>query len=82
MIIKKIEGTTRNLGAPSDWNGEDLKCGILPIRDIETPEGSFMVSAWELTPIELQALQKGETLKFWIRGVNHPVVALSVGPIA
>lgn len=82
MIIKRIENATRVFGAPSDWDGKDMTCGALPIRDVVTPEGPFMVSAWEPTPTELEALQRGETLKLWIRGAGHPVVALTVGGVA
>ena len=81
-LIKRIEQATRELGKPSDWNEDnDPPCGVLPIRDVLTPEGPFMVSAWEFTPDELLALQNGATLKLWIRGVAHPVVGLTVGEI-
>ena len=82
MIIKRIANATRVFGAPTDWDGNDMTCGALPIRDVATPEGRFMVSAWEPTPTELAALQRGETVKLWIRGPGHPVVALTVGDIA
>lgn len=71
------------LGAPPDWNdnGGDSFCGVLPIKDVETTEGHFMVSAWELTLEDVKALNEGATLKLWIRGHEHPVVALSVGDL-
>lgn len=81
MIIKRIEGASRVFGAPPDWDGKDMRCGALPVVDVETPEGKFMVSAWEPSPQELQALMSGETIKLWIRGTGHPVVALTVGEI-
>lgn len=81
-IIKRIEHATRELGKPQDWNEKnDPPCGVLPIRDIVTQDGPFMVSAWEFTPLEIAALQRGETLKLCIRGTGHPVVALIVGSI-
>ncbi len=81
-FIKRIEQATRELGKPADWNeNNDPPCGVLPIRDVITPEGPFMISAWEFSPDELLALQNGTTLKLWIRGVAHPVVALTVGDI-
>ncbi len=80
MIVKRIAHATRVLGAPQDWK-DDGSCVGLPVRDVATPEGPFMVSAWEPTPDELAALARGETLKLWIRGTSHPVVALSVGDI-
>lgn len=79
MIIKRIENATRTLGAPHDCTTEEVKG--LPIRDMETNIGPFMVSAWEPTPDELAALNRGETIKLWIRGTQHPVVALTVGDV-
>jgi hypothetical protein len=81
MIIKRIEGFTKVFGAPPDWNGEDMTCGALPVREVQTPEGIFHVSAWEPTPAELRAIADGETIKLWIRGPGHPVVAMTVGDI-
>lgn len=82
-VIKFIEHATRVLGKPSDWETRDteLHCGELPIRDVITPEGPFMISAWEFTPDEIKRLQDGETLKLWIRGTGHPVIAMTVGGI-
>ncbi len=82
MIIKRIQNGTRVFGAPADWDGKDTTCGALVIRDVQTTEGNFMVSAWEPTPEEIERLQGGETVKLWIRGVAHPVVSLTVGDIA
>lgn len=79
--IKRIENATRNLGAPPDWDGESMTCHVLPIRDVEVQGMPFMVSAWELSEQELAALMAGETLKLWIQGYTHPVVAITVGDI-
>jgi hypothetical protein len=81
MIVKYIEGFTRALGAPADWDGKDTLCGVLPVRDVVHPEGNFMVSAWEPSPDELEALRRGETVKPWVRGTGHPVVGISVGDV-
>lgn len=81
MLIARIEQATRAIGAPSDWDGKDMSCNVLPIRDVKTHEGNFMVSAWEPTPEELAALLGGATVKLWIRGHEHPVVAMSVGAV-
>lgn len=82
MLIKRIEGATRNLGAPPDWDGDISKCNVLPIRDVVTDQGPFMVSAWEPTPAELAALAAGASFKLWIAGTAHPVVAVTVGDLA
>ncbi|WP_198516553.1 hypothetical protein [Herbaspirillum huttiense] len=78
MLIKRIEGSTRQLGAPADWDGKDMSCGVLPILDVETGEGNFMFSAWEPTPPELEALSKGANILLGVRGTAHPVVSLQV----
>lgn len=79
--IKRIEGTTRELGKPPDWDEKSNPCNTLPIRDVVTPDGPFMISAWEFTNDEVKRLIDGETLKLWIRGTSHPVVCLTVGDI-
>ena len=81
MQIKRIEGETRALGAPVGWDGSYGECNALPIRDVMTQNGPFMVSAWEPTAEELEALKNGATLKLWIAGRIHPVVTVSVGDI-
>lgn len=79
MLIRRIEGATRNLGAPANWDGDVSRCDVLPILDVATEQGPFMVSSWEPTPAELAALNAGESLNLWIAGHAHPVVALTVG---
>lgn len=83
MEIKRIEGATRTLGAPKDWQEDDSgKCYGLPIRDVVTDDGlKWMVSAWEPSPEELKLLQSGVTIKLMINGISHPVVSLFVGEI-
>lgn len=78
MLIKRIDGCTRQLGAPADWDGKDMSCGVLPILDVQTTEGNFMFSAWEPTPPELDALNKGANILLGVRGTAHPVVSLQV----
>lgn len=78
MIVKRIEGATRVLGAPADWKDDGATCVGLPVRDVVTSDGPFMISAWELTPKEVEALKGGASLHLWIRGTSHPVVALTV----
>jgi hypothetical protein len=81
MLIRRIEGATRNLGAPPDWDGDISKCNVLPIRDVTTEHGPFMVSCWEPTPAELAAINAGESIRLWIAGTGHPVVAMTVGSL-
>lgn len=79
MLIKHIEGADVILGAPSDWDGDEIPCGALPVRRVPVPGGQCMVSAWEPTPDEIDRMKSGETVKLWIFGTSHPVVALTVG---
>jgi len=79
-IAKAIKGTTRRLGPPKDWRTEN-PCTTLNVRDVITPDGAFMITAWEFTAEEVQQLKDGETLKLWIRGHDFPVIALTVGEI-
>lgn len=69
MEIVNINGATRILGKPSDW---DESKG-LPI--IDHPEG-WMISEWRPTPLELQALVEGGSVRLWVQGDAHPVVSL------
>lgn len=78
MLIRRIEGCTRVLGAPKDWNHDDIRCVGLPIRDVPTDEGNVMISAWEPTPEEIEALQRGESIKLWVFGTGHPAVYITV----
>lgn len=82
MEIKRIEGATRTFGAPHDWdNTENGHCSGLPVRDVIQNGVKFMVSAWEPSPAELAALNRGESIKLMISGSQHPVVQLFVGEI-
>lgn len=83
MLIKRIEGATRTLGAPHEWDAEKSgPCFGLPILDAQMPDGTlWMISAWEPSPEELEALRRGESIKLWINGTSHPVVAMSIGPL-
>jgi hypothetical protein len=79
MEIGCIQGATRFLGAPKDWDKSKGHCGTLPIRDMPTDIGNAMVSAWLPNRDEIVALACGGPLYLHIYGVTHPVVGLSVG---
>lgn len=81
-MIERIEGFTRELGKPPDWdNEENGKCHSLAIRDVMAEGLPYMVSAWSFTKAEIDQLLAGETLKVWIQDVYHPVIALTVGSL-
>lgn len=75
MEICKIEGATRVLGAPTEWNHAVAECQGLPI--IDTAEG-WMVSQWKPSADEVQTLARGGTLLLWVHGRAHPVVGIDV----
>lgn len=80
MIPKRIEGSTRYLGAPQGWTPEQDggECVHLAIRDEANP-APVMVSAWEPTPDELRRLNSGALIYLTVAGVQHPPVMLTVG---
>jgi len=80
MIPKRIAGATRWLGAPKGWEPEtDGDCSHLAILDIEGDGAPVMLSAWEPTPAELQALVAGAPVYLQVRGTVHPPVNVWVG---
>lgn len=65
MLTRHIMGATRVLAKDQP---EFLQ---LPIRDMTTETGQpFMVSAWEVTPTELQALSEGALIRVRITTTN------------
>lgn len=79
MEIKRIPAATRDIGKPEGWV-EDVHgpCATLPVRDEEHDGIRYMVSAWEPTPEELEALKNGGSIRLMVAGYIHPVVALAV----
>ena len=67
VIPARIEGATRVLAKD------------LPIRDVEINGISAMVSAWELTPKEIEAISSGAKIYITVMGKNHPPIAVNVG---
>lgn len=79
MLIKRILGADMIFGAPPDWDASKMKgCAGIPVRNVDTPEGRFMVSAWEPTPDELRRMLDGEPVYLWVRGSGHPVLSITV----
>lgn len=76
MIPRRIDGATRYLGAPKGWEpARDADCSYLAILDVKTNDGApVMLSAWEPTPTELQALNAGAPVYLQVRGTRHPPV--------
>lgn len=78
MNIEKIEGCTRILGAPRDWDHSKGECEGLPVVDFETEHGPMMMSAWKPNADDLKALNEGKPILLMIYGRSHPVVSVAV----
>lgn len=80
MLIGRIEGATRYLGAPVDWKPDEAgTCGHLAIADVPAADGgNWQVSAWMPTPKEIEAIAAGEPVYLYIYGRSHPVVGMGV----
>lgn len=80
MHAGRIEGSTRRIGAPENWDAKkDGPCSALHVRDMQTVSGNCMVSAWLPTPCEVDAIVRGAPVYLSILGARHPVVAMGVG---
>jgi hypothetical protein len=78
MIAKRIHGATRVIGKSQGYIGlairdERINCAV---SGDGTP---CMVTAWEPTPAELDALNKGAPVLLRILGTAHPPVMVEVG---
>jgi hypothetical protein len=81
MLAGRIDGATRNLGAPRDWDEQRQgRCGSLAVRHEETTAGPAMTSAWFPTEEEIARLRAGAPVYLTVIGESHPPVAMAVGP--
>lgn len=77
MIAARIGGATHELGRSQGYSPLHIQA-----RTIETEGGDkvhVLVSAWEPTPVELEALNSGAKVHLYIVGVSHPPVMVTVG---
>jgi len=82
MLPARIEGSTRTLGKPANWDDQQNgKCAGLAIRDEMHGGLPYMVSAYTPTPEEIEALKAGASIHLYINGVVHPPVMLTVGKV-
>lgn len=78
MIIKRIEGCTRELGKSQGFLG-------LPVKDttindtVYGPGTPCMETAWEPTPKELELIAAGKPVILRVLGTGHPPVMIYVG---
>lgn len=82
MEPSKINGATRTLGAPANWDQSQGECVGLPVLDMETAQGHVMISEWVPTAEERERLAQGLPVHVWVYGWAHPVLSVSVGEVA
>lgn len=79
MLPVRIEGATRVLGAPVDWDQDASgPCCGLAIRDEVIDGTPYMTSSWEPMPADIEAIRAGGRIMLRIIGSGHPPVALWV----
>lgn len=79
MEINTINGHTRTLGAPSNWDHSKGECVGLPIMDQDTENGPCMISEWQPEADDIKLLNMGMPIHLWVYCNTHPVVSISVG---
>jgi len=79
MLPGRIQGHTRYLGKPPGWEPEtDGDCAHLAVLDTDLGGLPIMMSVWEPTPKEIEALARGAKIVLTVVGTGHPPVALHV----
>lgn len=71
---------TRVLGAPAEWDQNELPCGALAITDVVWEGVPSLVSFWRPDAADLAALNAGGLIALSICGDRMPPVALFVEP--
>lgn len=66
------------LGAPPGWDHQELPCDALPVTRTEWGGLSAVVSYWQPTPAEIEAIKAGQPVQLWVCGASMPPVALMV----
>jgi hypothetical protein len=79
MMIATIEGVTHRIGKSQGYLGLPLRFAQIdcPVNGPGTPT---MTTAWQPTPQELAALNRGASIHVRIIGMQHPPIMLFVGP--
>lgn len=77
----RIEGATRVLSPPWNWNeAMHGPCVSLAIRDTQITEGervyNMMASAWETSAEELGWMLAGGNVHFSMPGASHPAISI------
>lgn len=70
----------RVLGAPADWDQNELPCGALAITDVVYEGVRHMVSFWRPDANDLAVLNAGGTVSLWVVGATMPPASINVEP--
>lgn len=78
--MNRIQHPSNNavLGAPAEWDQQDLPCGALPVTRTQVDGFPVVVSFWRPTAEELAALNAGAALELSVIGHTMPPVSLDV----
>lgn len=79
-----IQGHTRRIGAPANWDHEKNGiCHTIEVIDQADEQGiNWMQTAWMPTPEEMKQLNDGFPIILSIAGTRHPVVSLQIGGLS
>ena len=78
MRFVQHPSNNRVLGAPKNWNQDQLECGALPVTDMRIEGQPVMVSFWSPDADDLRKLAAGGKIMLYVYGTAHPPVAIDV----
>ena len=79
MTPVRIQGATRVMRKPVDWDDSKGVCLDLHIRDEVDDAGRSMSSAWSPSAEDIAKIVAGAPIILNILGTVHPPVAITVG---
>jgi len=76
MIPKEFLGANSTLKKPKNW--KDDQCSDLPVFQVNDPTLKTLIrtSCWEVTPEEMQEIQRTGEVWLTVVGASHPPVLL------
>lgn len=72
------KSNNRVLGAPKDWDQDDLPCDALPVTDVLLGGVPAVASYWRPTAEELKTLNNGGLVVLYVAARTMPPVAIGV----
>jgi hypothetical protein len=68
------------LGAPRQWDQDELPCDAMPITRTEVNDRPAIISFWRPTAAELAQLNAGALVAVWMIGHTMPPTSIGVEP--